>query len=353
MSPATAACAAPESVANSTAEQSTTRRDMKVPSGSTGLSTGTRTTGPLITHHGAVRDAWPHIARRLSAYLRRRGASWHDTDDIVQECAVRVLRHEVPFTDADDLLTWCLTVVRNAHVDLHRGQGRLTSEAVPDLPASIDVHDEVVARLRLRSVVTAWPQLSAADQLVLAEAVEQVPAPLVRREAVRLYVQRNRARQRLHGLIAALVGVLAVIGRSARRQVLPLTTLTAAAVTFLALAPGPSQSPPLQLVPDRHANQSPVGGAQARPFQPNLLAAARKSIAAAARQPSAVHPIRSAPRPSMRVVASAQGPGGYGAQVASHDRPTSGGGLACVGDLPLLPDTCVPDPSPSLESVAG
>lgn len=318
---------------------------MRFPSGSTGLSPGTRTTGPLITHHGAVRDVWPHVAKRLSAYLRRRGASWHDTDDIVQECAVRVLSREVPFTDADDLLTWCLTVVRNAYVDLHRGQGRLTSEAVPDRPASVDVHEEVVARLRLQTVVAAWPALSLADQLVLAEAVQEIPAPAVRREAVRLYVQRNRARQRLQALTAALVGVLAVLGRNVRRQVLPLTTLTtAAAVTFLALAPVPSQgSSAPQLVPDTHTSQAAVGNAHARPVRPGHGVTGPRAAAAG--------PNGAAPKPRMRVLASAKGPDGYGAQVASHDRPASGGSLACVGDLPLLPDTCVPDPTRSAASL--
>ncbi len=192
MSPATAACATPESAATRTTEQSTTRRDMRLPSGSTGLSPGTRTAEPVITHHGAVRDVWPHLAKRLSAYLRRRGASWHDTDDIVQECALRVLSREVAFADADDLMSWCLTVARNVHVDLHRGQGRLSTESVPDRPADGDVHEEVASRLRLQAVVDAWPRLSPADQRVLVEAVEEVPAPTVRRDAVRLYAQRNR-----------------------------------------------------------------------------------------------------------------------------------------------------------------
>ena len=49
--------------------------------------------------------------------------------------------------------------------------------------------------------------------------------------------------------------------------------------------------------------------------------------------------------PITRVVASAQGPAGYGAQVSSHDRPNSPTTLVCVGDLPLAPDTCVPDPT--------
>lgn len=284
-----------------------------------------------------MRDAWPLLAKRLSAYLRRRGASWHDIDDIVQECAVRVLSREVPFTDVDDLLAWCLTVVRNAHVDLHRGHGRLAAEDVPDMPASVDVHEEVAARLRLDTVVAAWPQLSAADRLVLTEAAMGVPAPRGRREAVRLYVRRNRARQRLQALTAALVGVLAVLGRNARRHVLPLTTLTStAAVTFLWLSPVPSQgSPAPPLVPDAPAGQAAVRSAHARPASPSGHVAGRR----VAPQP----PQRA--RGGARVLVAAQGPEGYGAELTSHERPASGGSLVCVGDLPLLADTCLADPT--------
>jgi DNA-directed RNA polymerase specialized sigma24 family protein len=346
LSTATAACATPESVGRSTTERRATRRDIGVPSGSTGLSPSTRTTAPVITHHQAMREVWPHLAKRLSAYLRKRGASSHDTDDIVQECALRVLSRQVPFADADELLSWCLTVARNAHVDLHRGQDRLTADTVPDRPASLDVHEEVVARLRLQTVVEVWPQLSVTERRVLAEAVEEVPAPPFRREAVRLYVQRNRARQRLHALTAALAAVLVALGRGCRRQVLPLTTLTtAAAVTFLALASIPSHgSPAGQVLPRRHASSPVVLLAPPRQAEPGRTSPIHRA------QPNSVAGF--APKASRHVLASAKGPDGYGASLESHDRPTSGGALACVGDLPLVPETCVPDPTRSAVALA-
>lgn len=351
MSPETAASATPESAIRSTAEQITTRHDIDFSSGLTGLSSDTRATGPLITGYATVQDVWPHVAKRLSASLRQRGASTHDTDDLVQECALRLLSREVPFTDAGDLLTWCFTVVRHAHIDLHRGRARLMAEAVPDLPATVDVHDEVVARLRLQSVVKAWPQMSALDRRVLAQAVQEMPTPAPRREAVRLYVQRNRARQRLHALIAALVWILGLVGRSVRRQVMPLTALTAAAVAVVTLARLPTpphgagevQESPVALSPPASFINEAVVSFEARLIQPIL--------ALPKRQPSVTGSGRPGPKSSARMLASTQAPGGYGAEVTSHDRPASGGGLICVGDLPALPDTCVPDPTASTSSL--
>lgn len=316
------------------------RSDMSDPSGSAGLPPGTRTTEPVITHHGAVRDAWPHVAKRLSAYLRQRGAPPpQDADDIVQECALKVLSREVPFTNSDELLRWCLTVARNAHIDLHRGQRGLAMAILPDRATSSDVAEEVAARLRLQAVVDSWPRLSPTDQRVLVEAAEGVPAPPVRRDAVRLYVQRNRARQRLQSLIAALVGVFVAVGRAVRRQALPVTTVTAAAtVTCLALPLSPStESPALRLIPEQSIAQAAVDASGARPL------AARIPAPTSALAATQTHP--GVERSSTRAVASAQGPDGYGARVTSHDRPASPPTLLCVGDLPVAPDACVPDPT--------
>ena len=312
----------------------------------------TPATQPPVTHQGAVQEVWPQVARRLRAALLQRGASWHDTDDLVQECALRVLSHDVPFTDADDLLTWCLTVARHAHIDLHRGRARVATEAAPELLAAVNVHEEVVARLRLQSVLRVWPQLSAVDRQVLVHAVEEVPALESRREAVRLYVQRNRARQRLHALIAAVIGILGLVGRSARRQVLPLAAVSAAAVTVLTLALITVSPQGAQAV------QGSFGVQEAPRVQPppetseHVVDQGRSRLvlsspASAQRRPSAATPGGARRKASVRAVASAQGPGGYGAQVTSHDRPSTGGGLVCVGDLPVLPDTCVPDPTAS------
>lgn len=245
----------------------------------------------------------------------------------------------MPFTDTDELLRWCLTVARNAHVDLHRRQRGIPVEAVPDQAAGTDVAEEVLQRLRLQAVVESWSRLSSTDQRVLLEAVEEVPAPPVRRDAVRLYVQRNRARQRLQALTTALAGVLLVAGRALRRQLVPLTSGTAvaaAAITCLAVAPGASLAePPLKLAPD-HASAREVASVSDREATTTHAPGRPATHARAAR------PARSTDE---RLLVSAKVPGGHDATVTSHDRPSSTPTLVCVGDLPAVPDTCLADPT--------
>jgi DNA-directed RNA polymerase specialized sigma24 family protein len=292
----------------------------------------------VITYGGSVEQVWPEVSARLTAYLRSRGTSAHDCEDLVQECAARLLHHQVAFSDASDLLRWCVTVARNGNVDLHRRRPNAGLELVRDLATDTDVHREVTARLELQAVTTAWKRLSPADQRVLADAVEQAPAPPRRTDAVREYVRRNRARRRLEGLLAALLGVLVGLGRSARRALPALGTTTAAAVvTGLALSPWSATT----------SSGDALGTFQPGVTRPQVQqvhadpASSRRLAVPVAGRPAATRPSTAAAPPT----ASLQGPGGTGATVAGQERPAGRAVLVCAEDLGVVPDTCVPDPT--------
>ena len=291
----------------------------------------------MITYAGSVEQVWPEVSSRLTAYLTSRGTSSHDCEDLVQECAARLLHHQVAFTDASDLLRWCLTVARNAHVDLCRRQANLAPAVNEDVVAQTDVHREVTARLELRAVTAAWKRLSQSDQRVLAETVEQVPTPSRRGDAVRLHVQRNRARRRLESLLVALAGVLVWLVRATRRVVPPLGSVTAAAVvTGLALSPwsGPT-------TPERTVEAVLPDTARPAVQQPETPPRTRRTVPQAVTHTSGVS-LASSPA---RRATSVQGPEGASVTVEGHDRPAGPPTILCAGDLGVVPDTCVPDPT--------
>lgn len=160
----------------------------------------TRISEAVITDAPQLADVWLEAAPALTAFLRSRGCGPQDADDLVQECTIRVLRSRPTFTNTTDLLRWCLPVIRNLSVDLHRkGRRELAVEFLPEGATVGDVADDVLLALELRRVLQALQQLRPSDREAIVAHVgpEQSSSPLERKEAVRRNVQRHRARQRL------------------------------------------------------------------------------------------------------------------------------------------------------------
>src|SRR4051812_3876492 len=125
-----------------------------------------RSTTPLITRPAdisAFDDVWPLVARRLTAMLRRHGASPHVCEDVVQETATRVLTSAVEYRDAPDLSRWAATVARRVYIDMYRKDKRLDDGPLPERIAATDVHATIEDRLALSAVTRAFGQLSTSD----------------------------------------------------------------------------------------------------------------------------------------------------------------------------------------------
>jgi DNA-directed RNA polymerase specialized sigma24 family protein len=293
----------------------------------------------VITAQARFAEVWPETAVALRGYLRARGSSHVDVEDMLQECAVRVLHARPTFVDAQDLIRWCLPVVRNLSVDQYRrGRRELPFEAVPDRAGRSDLADDVSHSLELGRVLRALQQLKPSDRDVILAHVEQdAPIPLDRKQAVRLNVQRHRARQRLLARLAAVLGVgLALVrrgGRVAAPVMLPaalaLGLFTADVSLFAGGQPGRAASP----------SRLPVSADQVTAVTHGAPAAQVGSPVRRTGQP----PVHRRTSPSTRSVVSAAAPTGDRAAVLGRDRPHAGVTVCAWGVWPL-PDTCVSSP---------
>jgi DNA-directed RNA polymerase specialized sigma24 family protein len=149
-------------------------------------------------------EVWPQVSGRLHRTLVRRGTPSDEADDLVQDTAVRALQTGVVFDSAEDLFRWSLVVARRMAIDAHRHQQfvvdiDLTDRASPDL-----VDRQVEARIVFEAVAVAIRQLSAADRRALLQVVDD-EAAVDRRDAVRMNVQRHRARARLRAKVGGLL----------------------------------------------------------------------------------------------------------------------------------------------------
>jgi DNA-directed RNA polymerase specialized sigma24 family protein len=147
---------------------------------------------------------WPETARRVRAYLVRRGVREAACEDILQEVAVRVLRSGVVFRGADDLVPWACVVVWRVHIGDYRKRQRGHEDALwVDLPSRESVEDAAVARMRFTEVARAIATLNDRDQSVLfATLADPVPWPDCS-QASRAAVVRYRARVRLRECLEA------------------------------------------------------------------------------------------------------------------------------------------------------
>lgn len=171
------------------------------------LDANTATKSTVATRNGAaaqpvlptLENVWPEVSAWLHARLRARVTSVDDRNDVIQEVAVRVLATGVPFTSADDLRPWCLTVARRIAVDLHRSGRRL--DRAGDLPQVVDLVDparQVVGRASLRALAELLAGLPRRDQELLLVHRGLAPA---RTNAD--HVRRHRLRSRLAAALVA------------------------------------------------------------------------------------------------------------------------------------------------------
>ncbi len=70
-------------------------------------------------------------AQRVFRYARMMGLSEADADDVVAESFLKLLRGRGSFRPEADLLPWLLTIVRNATLNLLRGEQRRRARSKP------------------------------------------------------------------------------------------------------------------------------------------------------------------------------------------------------------------------------
>jgi RNA polymerase sigma factor (sigma-70 family) len=156
--------------------------------------------------------AWPWVQPRVAAVLGARGVQAADADDIVQEVALRALRHQGSFDSDEHFLRWCCRVAINLHIDSTRSQRRLTDGLREDEPSREDTARTAERRLDLVTLTAGISELSAEEQQLLLD-----PGPTSsRQEAVRLAVRRHRIRARLAALIEGVVVAVPVLRKLLR-----------------------------------------------------------------------------------------------------------------------------------------
>ena len=101
-------------------------------------------TGDRATRNAALRILYTRYAHRFTAYLRRKGTPAHDSEDLVQEAFLRLIRKADSFEPNGRPAAWIWTVARSAWIDHHR-QSRhpIHTDSVDDLtePPSCLIHD--------------------------------------------------------------------------------------------------------------------------------------------------------------------------------------------------------------------
>ena len=299
----------------------------------------------VITEGVDLSAVWPEVSRRLSRYLQSQGTQPEDAEDAVQECALRLLDGAVPWTSADDLLPWCITVARRHLIDLSRKRARLVPPQFDEVVAENDVHREVSARLSLQAVVAAWPQLSPRERASLADAAAgSAQRSESRREAVRDNVARHRARKRLQVLIAsALSGLLGALGLARRRgpaacAACSVTVVSAVAVVSVLSLPSPTDGGHPDQGSAAHARRAVLTAKLTANTHPRTRPVGHSRVLPAPGRRQATRPVATTPVRLAAVHPAA----GYQVTVIGHDSATPHPwGSVCFGGLPLVPDTCV------------
>lgn len=316
---------------------------MSLLGGGLGEQPRTRTAATAITAE-RLGDCWPDASRRLHGLLARRGVSPADAEDMVQECALRVLAHSPTYVDADDLLRWCLPVVRNLSVDGHRrGARQMATADVPDLPTTVDLHEHVEHRAELARVLRGIAQLSRHDREAIVAAIhDDHPQPVDRREAVKLNVRRHRARQRLTTLLGGLAAVLGWVGRRVSPAVQAAPAVLAAIVVAVAAGVGSSPGWPSAMGDATTARAGGHGASTAR-SNPPPPPEHRRPDAATLVPRAAVVPDRALTSRNVEA-AAVQAPTGDRVIVTTSDERPSPGALVCAAGLPGLRNICITRP---------
>lgn len=291
----------------------------------------------------ALSSTWPHVAPSLRRLLMQRGVSKSDAEDIVQEVAVKVIHHEVPYSDGDDLYRWCSVVARRLSIGLAR---KRRVEVLPDwfdAPGREDVERSVQARIQLAAVAKALAALPLQKrELVMSSGVG---------DPSHLAVRRFRTRQRLR-LVLDRVSVLValVVGHRVWRSMKSAGPAIGGAVAVASVAVMSLGAPmsegdatdPAQARPDLRRAGLVVPPPAPAPSTPESTEAAARPAAPVAPAAPAPH-VRAAsvvpdlPNSELRPAS----PAGQSTGVGTRDRMPEDR-IVCIVDDPLLGTRCTP-----------
>ena len=177
---------------------------------------------------------WPALQRRLNAFLRAKGVSPSEIDDLVQEVAARLVSYW-PKVDPDRPL-WPLTVT--IALNLVRDQGRRPDleflGELPEIAGHGDVADAGIARLELAAVVRAMDALTPSQKAALLQSIS--PDDEAARSTSAEKMLRMRARRRLANAVGRAFGGLALKTRRLTDSIQGFLSKTDAMAQALACA---------------------------------------------------------------------------------------------------------------------
>ena len=218
-------------------------------------------------------EAWPELAARLGATLRRRRVSPWLTDDIVQETGLRLFKM---WDSVDpDMSPWglSLTIAKNLLWDsTHRHAARELLVDPPERTTSYDVESAGIARLELKRVARALGKMSHSYRSVLL--AELGGADIASPSPAATKMLRMRARKRLNVILeSASASCLATIGAARRwafdaqqlvRRALPAMEASASATmvaivgAVVVIVPNTASTSPAVIEPHRSASERPM-----------------------------------------------------------------------------------------------
>lgn len=325
-----------------------------------GLSSGQSLGGGSTGDHGVVAEVtrastavitdpidplvWKEVGRRVQGMLRRRGATTWVAEDLAQEVLTRAVANQVSFSDADDLMRWCVPVARNLHID-HARHGRWTDEtaSIPEARDALDVERLVLARLELHGVLGHLASLTDNDRQAIVDSINGVTRASDRKSSVSEAVRRHRARQRLARLVTGAAAVWGWLlhprlrlSRPALAAALPVALLSGLVAAPLLTAPADDPARPAvvsvpvnALVPEaQHLSRTAGTG-----VAPALRPADARAVQAATTSAGATR------RPVVRTTA----PTGNVLDIGTTESPGEGV-VVCVEDFPVVADRCVASP---------
>ena len=282
---------------------------------------------------------WPLMHKRLLRFLRTRGISAHAAEDAVQDVAERLLTRQVPHTDIDDLMRWCMTVARNSAIDQHRRLRRsVPLDCCDDTSDGNELVDTVEARMRLDRVLRALGTMSHDEVRCVIAGLDDDFATEVASPAQR--ARRHRLRRRLSELVGCF-GLLGVVVRALRpRAGRASLGLSSAAVASVALVTVVAGGTPFGAGPG-HV-RLPVAPATASVPAPHPSGLVHRPVAGAGRHVAAPAPAHVAARPAGQPGLDVRTPDKRGTvEVKGHDRGAADRGVVCVRGLRVVHDFCV------------
>jgi hypothetical protein len=173
-------------------------------------------------------ERWQEAATAMRLALAGMGCCRHDSDDIVNDVAVRLLTTRFEAGQLVNPVAWSLTVARRLYLDQLRSAARRDGTSVDQLhhlPDQVDVEKSVQHRLDLTAVLTAIAALPETDRLALLNGDND--RPMSSAERVRRHRIRNSIRTAA-GLVGAAVLLSALGATNQAHQHRPRTSPTAA-----------------------------------------------------------------------------------------------------------------------------